>query len=422
MQFTSLQQWLEWLEHRHPTEIDLGLERIREVAARLDLLAPVARVLTVAGTNGKGSCVATAAALLHDAGLNVGVYTSPHLLHYNERIVINGVAVGDSEICDSFSRIFKASGPISLTYFEFGTLAALDIFHRHNLDVMVLEVGLGGRLDAVNILDPDVAVITSIDLDHQDWLGTDREAIGAEKAGIMRSNRPAICADRQPPASLLAHAKSIGAHISLLDDVFGYAVNADSWRWWTKDASGKIYETGLMPLPHLPLPSLAAALQAVTLLGVDLSSLPVAQRLSALGLPGRFQMLDFAGRQVILDVAHNPAASAYLAQRLKFLPHTGRTFAIVGMMADKDRMNSLRNLESEIDSWYLARLPAVPRAATVEQLTGDLAGLNRAADGQGTVAECLAQLSEIADTADRIVIWGSFHTVAAALAALQSPL
>lgn len=421
MQFTTLQQWLGWLEQCHPTEIELGLERIRQVAKRLDLLTPGARVITVAGTNGKGSCVTATAALLREAGLSVGVYTSPHLLQYNERIVINGIAASDSEICAAFARIFNVCGSISLTYFEFGTLAALDIFRRHQLDVVVLEVGLGGRLDAVNILDADVAVITSIDLDHQEWLGADREAIGAEKAGIMRCGRPAVCADANPPASVLAWCETVGASWYALNQNFDFSVDTDTWCWWGKDAMGKIHESGSMPLPHLPLPSLAAALQAVMLLGVDLSSLPFANCLATLEMPGRFQKLSFNGREVILDVAHNPAASAYLSQRLRNSPCSGRTFAVVGMMADKDIINSLRNLDSEIDSWYLAHLPAIPRAASVDQLARSLAVLDRTAEGQGTITECLTQLSKQMGTTDRIVIWGSFYTVAAALAALQSP-
>lgn len=421
MQFTTLQQWLGWLEQCHPTEIELGLERIRQVAERLDLLTPSARVITVAGTNGKGSCVTATAALLREAGLSVGVYTSPHLLQYNERIVINGIAVSDSEICAAFARIVNACENTSLTYFEFGTLAALDIFQRHQLDVVVLEVGLGGRLDAVNILDADVAVITSIDLDHQDWLGADREAIGTEKAGIARKDRPVVCADPAPPTSVFVGCEAVGANLYALNRNFGYSVDADSWSWWGMDVAGEIHESDPMPLPHLPLPSLAAALQAVKLLGVDLSSLAFANCLATLTMPGRFQKLDFNGTEIILDVAHNPAASAYLSQKLQNSPCSGRTFTIVGMMADKDRINSIRNLDSEIDSWYLACLPAVPRAASIEQLVHDLSLLERIADGQGTVTECLARLSEQMCAADRIVIWGSFYTVAAAMSALQSP-
>lgn len=422
MPFDSLASWLQWLEQCHPKEIDLGLERIRRVAAQLDLLNPSARVITVAGTNGKGSCVAASAALLQAAGHSVGVYTSPHLLRYNERIAVNGEFASDEEICSAFAAIHAACQDISLTYFEYGTLAALEIFRRRNVDVMVLEVGLGGRLDAVNILAPDVAVITSIDLDHQDWLGTDREAIGAEKAGIMRSGRPAVCADPVPPASLAATAANIGARWCGIGEFFGFDTNGHSWHWWGTDADAAKVEVASMPLPSLPLPSMAAALQAVVLIGVDLTAIPVAQILSNLRLPGRFQTLDWAGVEVILDVAHNPAASTYLARRLHARPVAGRTFAIVGMMADKDRLESLRNLSGEIDSWFLAELADVGRAASVAQLAEDLAQLQQAAQASGSVSECLSKARAAAQAGDRIVVWGSFYTVAAALAVLLPSL
>src|SRR5690606_5945833 len=219
----SLQAWLKWLEQCHPTEIDLGLARIHQVAERLQLLTPAARVITVAGTNGKGSCVAAVAALLRAAGLRVGVYTSPHLRRYNERIAVDNEFASDSEICAAFAAIAAACNGISLTYFEYGTLAALEIFRQRKVEVMVLEVGLGGRLDAVNILAADFAVITSIDLDHQDWLGNDREAIGAEKAGIVRAGRPLVCADPSPPASIRAAALTVGAPYYGINETFGFS-------------------------------------------------------------------------------------------------------------------------------------------------------------------------------------------------------
>lgn len=241
MQLNSLPAWLDWLEKNHPAEIDLGLARITCVAQRMGLLAPSAKVITVAGTNGKGSCVTATAALLGAAGYSVGVYTSPHLLHYNERIVVNGNPVADDEICLAFDAIFNACQqttvdyphPISLTYFEYGTLAALEIFRRRQVTAIVLEVGLGGRLDAINIIDADVAVITSIALDHMDWLGDNREAIGYEKAGIMRAGKPVVCADFSPPQSLLDHAQNLSASLHLITRDFGYEIVDDStWNWW----------------------------------------------------------------------------------------------------------------------------------------------------------------------------------------------
>lgn len=421
MQFNSLQAWLEWLEQCHPQEIDLGLERIARVAQTLNLTTPRARVVTVAGTNGKGSCVAATAALLRAAGLSVGVYTSPHLLRYNERIEINNTFASDEEICSAFTAISHACVAISLTYFEYATLAALIIFQRHNVDVMVLEVGLGGRLDAVNLLAADVAVITSIDLDHQDWLGDNREAIGAEKAGIIRVGKPVICADLAPPTSVSAAAEKLAAPLYAIDDSFGYSASKIQWSWWVRGLDNARLSADPMPLPHLPLPSLAAALQAVALLGINPLTLDVSNIFGALRLPGRFQLLQHAGYDVVLDVAHNPAASAYLAERLHATKRGGPTVALVAMMADKDRCASLRNLVNEIDSWYLVDLPNIARAATTEQLRDDLALLQLVPDGSGTVAECLNQLSTHEIRPERIVIWGSFYTVAAALAVLEPP-
>lgn len=418
MHFTSLKSWLTWLEQCHPQEIELGLDRIRVVAARLNLLTPAARVITVAGTNGKGSCVTSAAALLCASGLRTGVYTSPHLMRYNERIVIDGVAASDEEICAAFVKIQSATAGVSLTYFEFGTLAAIEIFTRRQVDVMVLEVGLGGRLDAVNILSPDVAVITSIDIDHSAWLGNDRESIGFEKAGIMRSGRPVVCADSHPPESLLTVAGDVGAHWYGIDQDFGYLTINGIWRWW-----GQLPEEGRLELessvlPGLPLPSVAAAIQAVLLLGIQLSAPIVASTLGGLTMPGRFQQMEYCGRNLILDVAHNPAASAYLCTRLLEHPCAGRTYALAAMMSDKDHFNSLRNLAPAIDSWYLAALPEVPRAASIGQMEQSLHELELVAEGSGTLAECLGLLCKTATAADRIVVWGSFYTVAAALSVM----
>lgn len=416
MTFTSLQSWLARLEQLHPREIDLGLERIQQVAERLGLLQPRCRVITVAGTNGKGSCVAAIAALLRAAGYKVGVYTSPHLLAYNERIALDTGLASDDEICAAFAAIENARDAISLTYFEFGTLAALDIFRQRQVDVMVLEVGLGGRLDAVNVIDPDIAVITSIDLDHEEWLGSTREKIGAEKAGIIRPGRPVVCADRQPPASVVLRAQELAAPWVALDHDYGYAQVDQDWHWWSK-VGGTLTLT--LPKPHLPLPSVAAALQVARLLGVDLTRIPAADVLMRLTLPGRFQRLWLKEREIILDVAHNPAASAYLSKRLASSPSSGRTHAMVAMMADKNRLASLRNLQARISSWYLADL-GVSRAANVEQMADDLRQLGLEPCGQGSVQQCLFHLLEHTEPGDRILIWGSFYTVAAALSLLQT--
>lgn len=419
----SLSDWLHWLEQCHPREIDLGLDRVTQVARQLALLDTKAKVVTVAGTNGKGSCVTATAALLRNAGYSVGVYTSPHLLHYNERIAVNGQPVSDKDICDAFTAIHVAcqqaegdsGSAISLTYFEYGTLAALEIFRRHQVTAMVLEVGLGGRLDAVNIIDPDVAIITSIAIDHQEWLGNNREQIGREKAGIMRAGRVVICADANPPDVIQSYASQVGAHLEQIDRAFGYCVKGDAWSWWN---SALRFDD--QPLPHLPLPSLAAALQAVTHLGVALGTIDTFQCLSQLRVPGRFQTLAWQSRTVILDVAHNPAATAYLAQRLTHANTavarpSANTYAIVAMMADKDRPASLQNVQGCIDHWYIAELADVPRAASVAQLREDLYALGVHDEFSGSVASCLHQAISCSQPGDRIIIFGSFFTVAAGL-------
>jgi len=423
MQLNSLSAWLDWLEKNHPTEIDLGLERITRVAQRMALLKPTATVVTVAGTNGKGSCVTATAALLGAAGFSVGVYTSPHLLHYNERIVVDGSPVDDSEICSAFQAIFNACQqtsadhpePLSLTYFEYGTLAALQIFHRRQVTAMVLEVGLGGRLDAINIIDADVAGITSIALDHTDWLGDNREAIGYEKAGIMRAGKPVVCADFSPPQSLLAHAQNLSASLHLISRDFCYSVADDSiWTWWNSGT-----EFSSQPLPQLPLPSIAAALQVACILGLNLSSLDAFNRVAALRVPGRFQTVQWRERQVILDVAHNPAATAYLVERLvQSRVSASQIHGIVAMMADKDRAQSLENLNGCINSWYIADLSFIPRAASVEQLRQNLVDLDVEAEFSGSVADCLQAAFNNSDPGDRILVFGSFYTVAAGLQAL----
>lgn len=423
MQLESLSAWLEWLEQNHPREIDLGLERVSCVAARLALLEPAARVVTVAGTNGKGSCVTATAALLSSAGHSVGVYTSPHLISYNERIVVDGRPAADEEICAAFATIYAACQrtspeqpqPISLTYFEYGTLAALEIFRRRQVTAMVLEVGLGGRLDAVNIVNPDLAIITSIALDHTDWLGNTRELIGFEKAGIMRHAKPVVCADVEPPSSVIEHAGSLGAPLYLIGRDFGFNQKDErSWEWW----SGAQVFSG-QALPQLPLPSIAAALQAALLLGLDLHALHAFDKVAALRVPGRFQTIPWRERQVILDVAHNPAATAYLVERLtEGAVPASKVHGIVAMMSDKDRAQSLANLKGRINHWYLADLSYIPRAATVEQLGQNLVDMGVSAEFSGSVADCLDTAFAQSNPGDRILIFGSFYTVAAGLQVL----
>ena len=427
MRFTLLNDWLGWLEQSHPKEIDLGLDRIRQVAERLDLLSPRAKVITVAGTNGKGSCVTATAGLLQTAGFSAGVYTSPHLLHYAERIQINGQPVADELICAAFEIIANAcslsaegSADISLTYFEYGTLAALVIFKQQDVDYIVLEVGLGGRLDAVNIIDADVAVITSIAIDHQDWLGDNREDIGREKAGILREQQLFVCADPNPPQTILALAKQLNTSAHFIERDFSFGLQGQSWLWHGKTATGDDVHLPSMRVPHLPLPSMAAALQAVQLLNIELTTEQIEQCLLNLVLAGRFQKLVFHGCEFILDVAHNPAATEYFAKRLRAEPAAGKTFAIVAMMSDKDRSASLANLAGLVSEWYLLDLADIPRAATPIALAENLAVFNLQVKAAGDIQSLMREILTHAQPHDRILVFGSFFTVAAALAYMQA--
>lgn len=407
----NLCEWLAWLERAHPSEIDLGLERIRQVADRLSLGSD-ARVLTVAGTNGKGSCVTFASALIQGSGRKVGTYTSPHILHYCERVRIDGVPVSEAQMCEAFTAVDEARGEVSLTYFEFGTLAALWLFARHQVDVMVLEVGLGGRLDAVNIIDADVAVITSIALDHEAWLGSDREAIGREKAGIARSGRPLICADREPPESVLSAARHLGAPVERIGVDFEI----------TEQASGYTFCRGErrvnLPSLHLPAASAAAAIVAVETLGIAIDELALVRLANQTQLPGRMQRLRSGRVSYMLDVAHNPAATEYLAAKLRVQRPAGRLHCVFAVMADKDIDGVLAPLTPLVDTWYLAQLSDVPRAAAPEVLADRLANAKANVVQVGSMATCLAQAAAAAGDDDLVLVCGSFFTVSAALALL----
>ena len=351
MRFTTLNDWLRWQETLHPRTIELGLERVRTVLRRLRPNAPPFAVVTVGGTNGKGSSVAFLDAILRAAGHRVGAYVSPHLLRYNERIQVDGAEADDESLCRMFARIDAVRGDVSLTYFEFGTLAALEWFWETGVDVAVLEVGLGGRLDAVNAVDADAALVTSVALDHTDWLGPDRDSIGHEKAGIYRPGRPAVCADPDPPPRLLEHARAIGARLLRVGSDYDFSHAGEIWRWrsdaaWLDD----------LPLPALAgehqLGNAAAALMVLTSLSDRLPVDAVAIRagLTRARLPGRFQIVP-GPVEWILDVAHNPAAAAVLANQLKNRTCAGRTWAIMGLLADKDADGVIEALAGVVDEW-----------------------------------------------------------------------
>jgi dihydrofolate synthase/folylpolyglutamate synthase len=416
MRYSTLEEWLNWQETLHPEEIKLGLDRVSQVLARLEFSQPNFIVVTVAGTNGKGSSVAMLQSILLEAGYRVGTYTSPHLQRYNERIQINGQAVDDDALCEAFERIDQARGEILLTYFEFGTLAAIDIFQRSGIDIAILEVGLGGRLDAVNILDADVALITSIDIDHEKWLGSDRESIAREKAGILRAGKVAVCADPDTPRALVEMAQQLGATLYCLGRDFKIEMVPDGWYW-----QGVNGQKQLLPRPALigdfQINNAAGTLSVLEQLQENFPELGspgdevIRRGLSKVSLPGRFQVIDDQPVK-ILDVAHNPQGAKVLAENLARFPCSGQTRAVFAMMADKDIPAVIETMSGLVDSWYLASLP-VPRAATARQLDDFLGGQKTQIFDDVRVA--LRTAVNDSDPDDRIVVFGSFYTVAAAL-------
>ena len=419
----DLAGWLAYIEQQHPQTIALGLERVERVRAALGL-APAVPVITVAGTNGKGSTCALLEAMLSAAGYRVGLYTSPHLLRYNERVRIAGREVDDASLESAFARVEAArtgkSGDTRLTYFEFGTLAAVDLFLRSAVDVLVLEVGMGGRLDAVNAFDADCAIVTSVGLDHMDYLGATREAIGHEKAGIFRAGKPAVLADPAPPASVPAQAQAIGAGLLRIGQEFGYDRESDQWSFW--GPAGRI--SGL-PYPALrgtiQLQNASAALAALEALR---ERLPVSERalrqgLAEVKLSGRFQLLP-GHPALVLDVGHNPQAAAVLAQNLSDLGPCSGTSAVFGMLRDKDINGVVNLLAPQIDRWFVCTLPP-PRGAQASALAQVLrqAGVGAVREFENPALAYVAASSE-ADENDRIIVFGSFHTVADVLAARET--
>lgn len=411
--YSTLADWLAWQETLHPQPIELGLERVRRVHRRLGAGRPAPLVVTVAGTNGKGSSVALLDAILRAAGYRTGSYTSPHLIRYNERIHVAGEQAGDEAICAAFERVDAARGAESLTYFEFGTLAALDIFERASLDVALLEVGLGGRLDAVNIVDADVALVTRIGIDHIDWLGSDTEAIGREKAGVFRPGRPAVCADPTPPQSLRHQAQRLGSPWFALGQQFDFDCTGATWSW-----RGPAGEYAGLPRPALPgrhqLSNASGVLMALDRLAqrLPLSREAVVEGLRQVRLAGRFQRIGGAVEQV-LDVAHNAQSAQALADALADKPVAGRTLAVLGMMADKDCAGFARALSAQVDAWYTAGL-RVARAAAVEQLADCVARAlpKTPVIASPDLAAARDAVCRAAREGDRILVCGSFYSVA----------
>ncbi len=418
----NLSQWLQYLEQLHPSEIELGLERIRQVAGRMDVLQPAPLIITVTGTNGKGSTCALVASLLSAQGLRVGLYSSPHFISYNERIVLDGQQATDEQLCAAFTIVEQARQEVSLTYFEVGTLAALWLFRQQQLDAVVLEVGLGGRLDAVNIVDADLAIITSIALDHADWLGETREQVAAEKAGIMRSAKPAICGELQPPAPLLNYAQQQAVPLLLRGRDFDFAQTENDWHWRGLDKAGSELVLQHLPLPGLPLESAAIALQAVTSLGFSFSQQQLANALLDTKLTGRMQQLTVShqglNKSVILDVAHNPHAASYIADWLAKRQLAGKRYAVFGALADKDVAGVIAAMKGCIEHWAVAELPST-RSCNAQQLVDQLVQMGETAVVCEDISSALQLQLEQTCENDEILVFGSFLTVAAVLEQIQ---
>jgi dihydrofolate synthase / folylpolyglutamate synthase len=425
---TTLADWLAILEKMHPKAIDMGLERVAQVKDRL-VIHFACPVITVGGTNGKGSTCAMMESILLQAGYRVGVYTSPHLIDFNERARVNGEIASDATLIEQFEAVEAQRGDVSLTYFEFTTLAILRLFSQAQLDAVVLEVGLGGRLDAVNVIDADVAIVTSVDIDHTEYLGDTREKIGFEKAGIFRPGRTAICGDPVPPQSLIDHATAIGADLWLFGRDFNYSGDKQQWNF-----GGRSQRRNSLGYPSLrganQLLNASAVLAALEALRqrLPVGAQEVRNGLVMVELPGRFQVLP--GRPtVILDVAHNPHAAATLSQNLENMGFHPYTFAVFGAMQDKDIAGVIAQLKDKVDHWCLTSLP-LPRAASADMLKQALLdagvspsrtqGMERTIETFATPAEAFANATSRAGENDRIAVFGSFLTVAGVMEALRS--
>jgi dihydrofolate synthase/folylpolyglutamate synthase len=413
----TLQEWLDWCEQLHPVAIDMGLDRVKNVADRMALRFDCP-VITVAGTNGKGSTCAMLEAVLLQAGYRTGVYTSPHLVHFEERCRLHGESASAEAFAQAFAAVEAVRGDISLTYFEFSTLAILHLMAHAHLDVAILEVGLGGRLDAVNIIDADCAVITSIDLDHMAILGNDRERIGFEKAGIMRAGRPVIVSDPVPPESVIDHAAGIGAELWLFGRDFNFSGDKQQWAWAGRDRrySGMAYPALRGANQLINASGVLAALEALRQ-RIPITAQAVRNGLAMVELPGRFQIVP--GQPVlVLDVAHNPHSVAALAANLDAMGFYPTTHAVFGAMADKDLLPMLQKVSPMVDKWYFTDLP-LPRAAKAADLQNAWQVQNTRKDAASSVhadpMQALHAAIEGADPADRIVVFGSFYTVGGVL-------
>ncbi|HTM64230.1 MAG TPA: bifunctional tetrahydrofolate synthase/dihydrofolate synthase [Gammaproteobacteria bacterium] len=409
MHLSTLSSWLDWIGSVHNKEIDLGLDRIRIVAERLGVLTPACPVIIVGGTNGKGSVVAGLESIYRAAGYRTGAFTSPYLFVHNEEVRVDGVMAEDGLFCQAFEKIESARDLVTLTPFEYHTLAALIIFADVKLDVMILEVGLGGRLDAVNVINPDISIVTSIGIDHIDWLGETREKIAVEKAGIFRRDRPAICGDANPPDTLYKTAADMGAVFFQQGKDFKFVVDLHAWSF---QSDKNKYQD--LPRNQLLTQNMATVVMAMTLLQ---EKLPVKedalrQGLKSVSLPGRMQIMEGEVTE-IYDVAHNPHAAVVLAARLRELPCRGKTLAVFSMLDDKDIAGTIKIVRNEFDSWYVAPL-ACKRAAPLEKLKMAFQSeVSAALNYFDNITDAYRAAKKQAKPGDRIVIFGSFYTVAA---------
>ena len=419
----TITEWLEWQEQLHLSSIDLGLDRVQAVAKNMRLDTLDMPVISVAGTNGKGSSVAMLDSIYRQAGYSTGCYTSPHLIKYNERICINGSQVSDEDICEAFAAIDEARGDISLTYFEFGTLAGAYLFRKHKVDAAIFEVGLGGRLDAVNLWDADVALITTIDIDHIDWLGDDRESIGIEKAGIMRNGKTVVCGDTNPTASMSSEAKRIGANLLQQGEHFSWKKATNSQHWEYVDSQQKLHT--------FPLPSLRGAFQlnnAATVITaiVDFNHvLPITKEHIKRGLQqaqvtGRLQKLG-ENPELLVDVAHNPQSALALASYLKENPRKGKTVAVFSALTDKDLAGILAPLIQHFAAWHLIPLEG-PRAQDTLLLSDKLqaVGIRSPIECHKDTGNVIKTLQKTMNSEDRVVAFGSFLVVSAFIQGLNA--
>lgn len=416
----KLPQWLTWMEETRPEhEMDFGLDRIRRVGEQLGLLKPAPFTITVGGTNGKGSTLAVLESILLAAGYRVGLFTSPHFLKFNERIRINGEPVSDDRLCEAFEKINDGRKTTGLTYFEFATLAAVDCFNGAAVDVALMEVGLGGRLDATNAMDPDVSVITTVALDHQEYLGYSIEAIAKEKSGILRPHKPAVYGSDPVPLAIDEMAERLDSPLYCRGRAFSLERQEGRWSWCGVDKEGQPLRLDHLPIPDVVIDNAATAIQALQFLPEPIPFEAVARGLSRVAVTGRFQRLAMTNGngepvEVVLDVAHNPQAAQMLRARLDESPVAGKARAVIAICKDKDYMDVVHCLEGDIHGWYVAQFDS-PRALPADELAGQLLAREYPVNSYQNVDEALNSALASSAPEDRVLVMGSFMTVSAAL-------